>query len=123
MAQFKINVQDTETSSHYTEIRFVELADQSWDRNKSADLAQSEGISLNDEHWAVIVYLRRHYLEHGLPRNARILAKTLNQQFSVLGGSLYLHRLFPGGPVTQGSRLANLRTPANAIDSSFGSSY
>ncbi|MCW8903817.1 TusE/DsrC/DsvC family sulfur relay protein [Sedimenticola sp.] len=123
MTQFTINAQDTEKFSHYSEMRFAELADQSWDRKKSADLAQSEGISLTDEHWAVIVYLRRHYLDHGLPRNARTLAKILSQQFSALGGKKYLHQLFPGGPVTQGSRLGNLRTPANATDVSFGSSY
>jgi tRNA 2-thiouridine synthesizing protein E len=123
MTQFTINAQDTESSSQNAELRFVELVDQGWDRNKSANLAKSEGISLNEEHWAVIVYLRRHYIEHGLPRNARTLAKTLNQQFSALGGSKYLHSLFPGGPVTQGCRLGNLRTPANATDVSFGSSY
>ncbi|MBW9276149.1 MAG: TusE/DsrC/DsvC family sulfur relay protein [Candidatus Thiodiazotropha sp. (ex. Lucinisca nassula)] len=123
MTQFTINAQDTERSSQTAELRFVELADQGWERSKSADLAQNEGIVLSDDHWAVIAYLRKHYLEHGLPSNARTLAKTLNQQFSTQGGSKYLHRLFPGGPITQGSRFANLPTPANATDISFGSSY
>lgn len=123
MTQFIINAQETETSSHYAGVRFMELADQHWDRNKSANLAQSEGISFDDEHWAVIAFLRRYYLENGLPRNARTLAKALNQHFSDQGGNKYLYRLFPGGPVTQGSRLANLRTPAYATDVSFGSSY
>ncbi|MCU7807316.1 MAG: TusE/DsrC/DsvC family sulfur relay protein [Candidatus Thiodiazotropha sp. (ex Semelilucina semeliformis)] len=123
MTQFIINAQETETYSYFSEVRFMELADQSWNRKKSADLAQREGISLNDEHWAVIVYLRRHYLEHGLPRSARALDNSLNQQFSSLGGSKYLHSLFPDGPVAQGSRLANLRTLANATEAPFGSSY
>ena len=123
MTQFTINAQDTETSSQHLEMRFVELADQSWERGKSAKLANKEGILLNDDHWAVIVYLRKHYLEHGLPKHARILANSLSQQFSAQGGNKYLYRLFPGGPVTQGSRLANLPTPANAADISFGSSY
>ena len=116
MSQFTSNAKDAESSSRQTEIRFVELADQSWDRKKSADLAQREGISLSDEHWAVIVFLRRHYLQNGLPMNAKILNQVLNQQFSSLGGSNYLYRLFPGGPIAQGSRLANLRTPASAIN-------
>jgi sulfur relay (sulfurtransferase) DsrC/TusE family protein len=36
------------------------------------------------------------------------LENALNEQFSALGGSEYLYRLFPGGPVSQGNRIANL---------------
>jgi tRNA 2-thiouridine synthesizing protein E len=86
-------------------------------------LAKSEGVDMDDEHWAVIVFLRKYYLEHGLPISARITARALNKSFSGQGGSKYLNLLFSGGPVTQGSRLANLRTPAYATDPSFGTSY
>jgi tRNA 2-thiouridine synthesizing protein E len=123
MTQFINNAQDSETFSLYADIRRAELRDQRWNRNKSVDLAKREGISLNDEHWAVIVYLRSYYLEHGLPRFARTTARALKQQFSAQGGYKYLYQLFAGGPVTQGSRLANLRLPANATDVSFGTSY
>jgi tRNA 2-thiouridine synthesizing protein E len=71
----------------------------------------------------VIVFLRNYYLEHGLPIHARITAEALNQNFAGQGGNKYLHRLFSGGPVTQGSRLANLRSPAYATDLSFGTTY
>ncbi|MFZ0469617.1 MAG: TusE/DsrC/DsvC family sulfur relay protein [Thiogranum sp.] len=123
MTQFTSNAQDSETSSLYADIRRAELRDQRWNRNKSVDLAKREGIRLNDEHWAVIVYLRSYYLEHGLPRFARTTARALNRRFSPQGGNKYLYQLFAGGPVTQGSRLANLRLPANATDVSFGTSY
>jgi len=123
MTQFVNNARDSETFSLYPSIRLAELNDQSWTRDKSAELAKNEGISLNDEHWAVIVYLRNYYLEHGLPRFARTTARALNQQFAAQGGNKYLYGLFTGGPVTQGSRLANLRLPANATDISFGTSY
>lgn len=102
MTQYKINAQDFESSSQDASIRQAELSDQ---------------------HWHVLSYLREQYLEHGLPRFARTTARALNKQFAAQGGSKYLHNLFPGGPVTQGSRLANLRTPANATDISFGTSY
>jgi tRNA 2-thiouridine synthesizing protein E len=123
MTQGTIYVQDTESTSQYAEIRFVELADQHWDRNKSVELAKNEGISLKDEHWAVIVYLRKYYLKHGLPSNVQTLVEALDRQFSVLGGSQYLQCLFPGGPVRQGSRLANLRIPTIASDDAFGNRY
>jgi len=123
MTQFVSNAQDSETFSLYAGIREAELNAQDWNREKSLHLAQNEGISLNDEHWAVIGYLRNSYIEYGLPRFARTTARALNRQFSAQGGSKYLYGLFAGGPVTQGSRLANLRTPANATDVSFGTSY
>lgn len=123
MEQFSSHPQDTETAGHNSSDRFVELADQSWNRGKSLALANHESSSFNDQHWAVIVFLRKYYLLHGLPLHARVTAKALNSNFAAQGGSKYLRRLFPGGPVTQGSRLANLRTPAYATDPSFGTSY
>ena len=123
MNQFTTDPHDTETSGRDVADRLTELAHQHWDRSKSLALARSEGIDFNDEHWAVIVFLRKYYLEHGLPITARTTAQALNKNFSAQGGNKYLHRLFSDGPVTQGSRLANLRTPAFATDFSFGTSY
>jgi tRNA 2-thiouridine synthesizing protein E len=123
MTQYKLSAQDSETSSQYASIRQAELIGQNWNRARSATLATNEGFELTDQHRQVISYLREQYLEHGLPRFARTTARALNKQFAAQGGSKYLHNLFPGGPVTQGSRLANLRTPANATDISFGTSY
>ena len=123
MTQHTLDPHETETSGSSIADRSKELADQRWDRSKSVALAKSEGIDLNDEHWAVIVFMRRYYLEHGLPINARTTARALNKNFSGQGGNKYLRRLFNGGPVSQGSRLANLRNPANATDPSFGTSY
>lgn len=123
MTQYKIKAQDSETFSQYASVRQTELSDQGWNRELSANLATNEGLELTDQHWHVISYLREQYLKHGLPRFARTTARALNKQFAVQGGNKYLRNLFPGGPVTQGSRLANLRTPANATDISFGTSY
>ena len=123
MTQYPVNVHDTETSSQDIDVREAELVAQKWTRKASFDLAKSEGIYLNDEHWAVIMFLRKHYLELGLPRHAQSLAMDLDKKFFIRGGNQYLRLLFAAGPVTQGSRLANLRTPANATDISFGTSY
>ncbi|UCH52898.1 MAG: TusE/DsrC/DsvC family sulfur relay protein [Pseudomonadota bacterium] len=103
--------------------RLTELAGHQWTRSRSEALAKLDGIELTDEHWAVIVFLRRYYLEKGLPAHARVTAQALNEHFTAQGGSAYLQRLFAGGPVTQGSRLANLRMPPNASDSSIGIRY
>ena len=123
MTQYKINAQDSETSSEYASIRQAELIDQHWNRARSATLAANEGFALTDQHWHVISYLREQYLEHGPHRLARKTARALDKRFAAQGGSKYLHKMFLGVPVTQGSCLANLRTPASATDISFGTSY
>ena len=123
MTQFTYNALESENSSPLANTRLAELNEQHWGRSQSEALAKLEGISLNDEQWAVIEYLRNLYRKEGLPRFARTTARALNKHFNTQGGNKYLYRLFPGGAVVQGSRLANLRTPANASDLSFGSSY
>ncbi len=121
--QFEIYAYEAETFSLDIDVRRTELINQNWSRKKSEKLASSEGISFNDEHWAVIRYLRKNYLNNGVKRYARALSRELCKEFSIQGGKKYLHNLFPGGPVTQGCRLASLRTPANAVDASFGTAY
>lgn len=123
MKQYINDPQDSESSSQSMAIRLTELNKQKWSRSKSASLAEGEEITLSDEQWEVILYLRNYYHEFGLPRFARTTARALNKQFAAEGGNRYLHLLFAGGPVAQGSRLANLRTPSYATDVSFGTNY
>ena len=123
MTHYITDQNETETASQDVEVRRTEIARQYWNRTKSSSLAKAEGIDLSNEHWAVIIYLRKHYLKHGLSKHARSLAKDLKLHFKDQGGNKYLYQLFAGGPVTQGCRIANLRTPAYASDRSFGTIY
>jgi sulfur relay (sulfurtransferase) DsrC/TusE family protein len=65
MKQHTNNAYKTESASHYANIRRKELHDQYWNREKSSQLAHDEGVNLNSDHWAVILYLRKHYLDDG----------------------------------------------------------
>jgi tRNA 2-thiouridine synthesizing protein E len=123
MTQHLINAFTTESASHLRNIRYEQLKNQNWNRAKSQLLADNEEIELTDAHWAVLKYLRKNYIEEGLPRHARYLSDSLQKGFSNQGGNKYLRNLFPGGPITQGSRFANLPTPSTAVDTSFGSTY
>ena len=76
---------------------------------------------MSDEHWQVIIFLRRYYLEHGWPTRSHQLSRELNKAFTEQGGARYLYRLFPEGPLAQGSRIARLPMPANVTNASFGS--
>jgi tRNA 2-thiouridine synthesizing protein E len=111
------------SANQMIDIRRDELKNQSWNRAKAQLLADDEGIDLSNDHWAILSYLRKRYLVLGLPRHARHLSSILSDKYASKGGNKYLRRLFPGGPVTQGSRFANLHTPPDATDASHGINY
>jgi tRNA 2-thiouridine synthesizing protein E len=94
-----------------------------WNRRIAEQLAAEEGLVLTEEHWEVIHFLRRHFIIHGQVRYARKLSCELEAEVAGLKGSRSLYRLFPGGPVSQGSRIAGLPAPAYHADLSFGSAF
>jgi tRNA 2-thiouridine synthesizing protein E len=73
-------------------------------------IAAAEGITLTDDHWKVIGYLRDGYRENGHTPNFRNLLKGLEE---VLPGcdSKTLYALFPAGPAKQGAKVAGLPQP------------
>jgi len=83
--------------------------------------AEAEGILLTDEHWEIITYLRERYRKLGEAGSAREIMRALEERFSEGQGRRRLYELFPGGPVSQGSRIAGLPVPPYASDPSFGS--
>jgi tRNA 2-thiouridine synthesizing protein E len=83
--------------------------------------AKAEGLYLSDEHWEVIYYLRERYRIRGGARSARNVLKELEEKFCAESGNRHLYELFPGGPVSQASRLAGLPLPPYSSDPSFGS--
>ncbi|MGB5472900.1 MAG: TusE/DsrC/DsvC family sulfur relay protein [Gammaproteobacteria bacterium] len=91
-----------------------------WNRDSAMELAAHEGIILGDGHWKVIFFLRRYYLDHGWPAYPRILIRDLDKAFADDGGTRYLYRLFPRGPLAQGTYIAGLSVPANVTNKSFG---
>jgi tRNA 2-thiouridine synthesizing protein E len=84
------------------------------------EMAAKEDIELTDEHLGVIECLRDYYLELGEAENGRDLEEMLDEIFDGHGGRKYLWRLFPGGPVSQGSRIAGLPIPPHSGDKGFG---
>jgi tRNA 2-thiouridine synthesizing protein E len=93
-----------------------------WSDEIAMELAKQEGITLTADHWRVVRYLRDFYRAHGPLVNAREALCCLEQD---LGGDeegkKWLYRLFPGGPVRQGGKIAGLPEFAYTVDRSFGS--
>lgn len=96
---------------------------QDWDEDQAQQIARQEGIQLSESHWQVIHFLRNDYLEHGPHKNAREVADKLDKAFAAQGGRKYLRKLFPNGPVTQGTQIAGLPIPPYNEDEGFGISY
>jgi len=108
MNQQSLAFSDKEISASHFINRLSELDAQCWTRRKSQELAKLEGLDLEDDHWAVIAFLRSHYLWNGNQLSDAQMSEALNQHFSKRGGEQYLTLLFKGDVITQGRRLANI---------------
>ncbi|WP_455234977.1 TusE/DsrC/DsvC family sulfur relay protein [Thiogranum longum] len=93
-----------------------------WTKADADKVAQQEGLDMTDDHWDLLCALHEYYARHEYGGfSVRELHDALDEKFHVKGGYKFLYRLFPGGPVAQGCRLAGLEAPAGAIDKGFGS--
>lgn len=81
-----------------------------WSEDFVRALARQEDLTLTEEHWAVIRFLREFYAEHGVQAQVRVMIRHFTEIWGPERGSNhYLHELFPrGGPQKQGNRLAGL---------------
>lgn len=109
---------DTDVAGQQRANREKQLA--RWNEQEARRTAEQLGLELTDGHLAVVKVLRDHYLEHGTAEDGRALETLLTETFADRGGKNYLHQLFPGGPVNQGLRIADLPIPPHTVDSGFG---
>lgn len=92
-----------------------------WNEAEAESTAGEMGIKLTDDHWKVIKFLRVHFENNGKLEHARELTEALDERFENEGGSRWLYRLFPHGPVNQGCQVAGVPVPADTTNTSFGS--
>ncbi len=96
-------------------------APHNWDKGAASTLAEQQGVDLTDAHWDAISGLQDYFSRHEFSNKRRELTDALEEKFHAQGGLKYLYRLFPGGPVAQGCRIAGLQPPSGSVDQSFGS--
>jgi len=93
-----------------------------WHEIDALALATQQGVQLGPDHLELLAALQEYFARQDKPNvNIRELHDALDERFHARGGMRYLYKLFPGGPVAQGCRLAGLPVPAGALDKSFGS--
>jgi TusE/DsrC/DsvC family sulfur relay protein len=82
-----------------------------WDKKVAEALAKAaEGIdNLTPEHWAVIEFIRNHYLEKNLAPMVRSICKTTGLPLR------RIYELFPSGPAKGACKIAGLPKPDGCV--------
>lgn len=80
-----------------------------WNEEVARELARREGITLTDEHWTVLRFMRDYLDDHHVAPDARHVMKHLTQ--STGAGRNRVFELFPYGYVQQACKIAGMRRP------------
>lgn len=87
-----------------------------WDSAIASHIAQLEQITMSDNHWEVVYFVRDFYQQYQTSPAIRLLVKAMKKQLGEeKGNSIYLYKLFPKGPAKQATRIAGLPKPAKCI--------
>jgi len=98
-----------ETKLEVNEEGFLANPDQ-WNTEIASFLAGEDGINeLNEEHWAVINYIRDYYLEKKLAPMVRLICKTTGFKLK------HIYELFPSGPAKGAAKIAGLPKPDGCV--------
>jgi tRNA 2-thiouridine synthesizing protein E len=82
-----------------------------WDKQVAEALAKAaEGIdNLTAEHWAIIEFIRNHFLETNLAPMVRSICKTTGLPLR------RIYELFPSGPAKGACKIAGLPKPDGCV--------
>jgi len=87
-----------------------------WDEELAVVIAKNDNMTLLEEHWEVIRFVRQFYLTYNTSPAIRALTKAMKAEFGEeKASSRYLYRLFPEGPAKQATKYAGLPKPARCI--------
>jgi len=84
-----------------------------WSRELAVALAREETLSLTEEHWVIITFVRDYYAEHGIIPDIRHVAKHFATHIGrdKKAGKARLFALFPYGYVQQTCKIAGMPRP------------
>lgn len=114
-------VDQTTGNASYRNPDFSPITQQDGAVNLHANAAK-EGLTLTEDHLEAIRVLQNCYIQQrDVAPSLHDLKQALEDKFKTKGGNQYLYKIFPGGPVAQGCRIAGLKAPITALDKGFGS--
>jgi tRNA 2-thiouridine synthesizing protein E len=83
-----------------------------WDEKAAGQLAANEGITLSNEHWQILAFMRRFYDEHQVAADARFVIKFMAEEMGQgRQARNRLYKLFPYGYVQQACKIAGMKRP------------
>ena len=111
MASIEVNGKSYEVDE---EGYLVNLSD--WNEDVAVYLAQTENVTLTEQHWEVLNFLRDYYNEFQIAPAVRVLTKAIGKKLGAeKGNSQYLYELFPYGPAKQACKIAGLAKPTGCV--------
>lgn len=89
---------------------------ESWKEGMAVIMAAKDNITLTDEHWAILKFLREYFIKFQIAPMIKILVKELGKAMGPeKGNTKYLYNLFPGGPAVMACRYAGLPKPTGCV--------
>lgn len=83
-----------------------------WDRDTAEKLAATEELTLTEDHWQVIDFMRDYYQEHQVAADARFVIRHLDKELGYgRRAKARLFELFPYGYVQQACKVAGMKRP------------
>lgn len=79
-----------------------------WKKEIAAEIAREEGISLTDQHYAIIEFLRNRFLA-----GEALSIRSINHSKIIDVRTFY--QLFPGAPLKKATKIAGIPKPASCI--------
>jgi len=84
-----------------------------WDEQLAGQLANEEGIELNNAYWLVLKFMRDYYHEHNIAPDVRhvISHMAIENQCGKKDAKKLVFDLFPYGYVKQACKIAGMKKP------------
>ena len=83
-----------------------------WDCDLAQALADDINITMTDEHWYVVNFVRNHFEYHQAVPEMRILMKQMKIDYGAEKASRkFIFNLFPYGYASQACKIAGMRKP------------
>lgn len=84
-----------------------------WSEDLAQQLAQEEGLTLDEQYWPVLTFMRQYWIEHHIAPDVRHVIKfiTGEQGMEKKQAKQHLFTLFPYGYVKQACKIAGMQRP------------
>ncbi|QCI21178.1 TusE/DsrC/DsvC family sulfur relay protein [Buchnera aphidicola (Hyperomyzus lactucae)] len=87
-----------------------------WNMILAEEIAKTENIKLNADHWQIIIFIRNFYFKFNMTPSMRMLITSMKKEMGISkSNSIYLFKLFPKGPAIQASKIAGIPKPVKCL--------